>query len=150
MTAPLTLLAASIVRQHAVLWHAHQSPVQAHNQVPQGLHVCSIVVQPFDVVRTRMQAEAFTGIFRSTPATFRILLAENGMRGLWRGTTATVTRLAFGAGCHFFFLDAFRPLFEKVQADGSRTLSATGAALTGASVKPIATRTSPVYLVNHA
>ena len=78
-----------------------------------------------------MQSEAFTGVFRSTPATFRILLAENGVRGLWRGTTATVTRLAFGAGGHFFFLDIFRPLFEQTQLDGSRTLSATGAALTG-------------------
>ena len=89
-------------------------------------------VQPFDVVRTRMQADAISGLFRSTPATFRAVVAETGVKGLWRGTSATVTRLALGAGAHFTFLDMLRPHFETVAADGSRSLSAGGAALTGA------------------
>ena len=92
------------------------------------------LLQPFDVVRTRMQAEAFTGKFQSTRATFRIILAETGVRGLWRGTSATVTRLALGAGTHFFFLDIVRPKFESIRPDGTRTLTATGAAMTGAEI----------------
>jgi hypothetical protein len=78
-----------------------------------------------------MQADAISGIFRSTPATFIAVVSETGFRGLWRGTSATVTRLALGAGAHFFFLDLLRPHFEAVAADGTRTLSASGAALTG-------------------
>ena len=89
-------------------------------------------VQPFDVVRTRMQSEAFSGRFHNTPATFKAIVSETGVRGLWRGTTATVTRLALGAGAHFFFLDVYRPRFETVRADGSRSLSATGSLITGA------------------
>ena len=79
-----------------------------------------------------MQSEAFSGVFQSTPATFRAVIAETGVRGLWRGTTATVARLALGAGAHFYFLDIYKPRFETVAADGARTLSATGSLLTGA------------------
>ena len=79
-----------------------------------------------------MQEDAISAKFRSTPATFRAIVREAGMRGLWRGTSATITRLALGAGCHFLFLDLLRPTFETVRPDGTRTLTATGAALTGA------------------
>lgn len=55
-------------------------------------------VQPLDVLRTRMQADAARGIQRGLMATVQVVLQERGIRGLWIGTEATVLRLSLGAG----------------------------------------------------
>jgi solute carrier family 25, member 38 len=89
------------------------------------------VLQPFDVIRTRMQADAIQGKFTSTIATLRTVVAESGVRGLWRGTPATVVRLSLGAGTHFFLLDLLKPLIEARSSTG--TLGLGGAALAGKS-----------------
>jgi len=89
------------------------------------------LLQPFDVVRTRMQADAMSGNYRSTIGTLRLVAAETGVISLWRGTSATVLRLALGAGTHFFVLEELKPLFAKLQPDGSSKLSTFGAAATG-------------------
>jgi Mitochondrial carrier protein len=78
-----------------------------------------------------MQADALAGNHRTTVETFKAIVKENGVRGLWRGTSATFTRLALGAGAHFFFLDLLRPRFETHHPDGTRSLGVVGAAITG-------------------
>lgn len=87
-------------------------------------------MQPFDVVRTRMQADSMSGTTRGMVPTFRVIVSEQGIRGLWMGTSATVTRMALGVGAHFFFLGQLRPLFETQTATGTH-LSTSGAALCG-------------------
>lgn len=42
--------------------------------------VVSVCVQPLDVVRTRLQADAAKGISRSTAGAFRVLVKEQGVR----------------------------------------------------------------------
>jgi hypothetical protein len=91
-------------------------------------------MQPLDVVRTRMQEDAVAGHFRSMPATIRSIAHQSGVFGLWRGTQATVARLALGAGAHFLFLDLLRPQFEQRQPDGTFVLSPMGAAMTGSAL----------------
>jgi hypothetical protein len=77
-----------------------------------------------------MQADATQGKFTSTIATLKTVVAESGVRGLWRGTPATVVRLSLGAGTHFFLLDLIKPIIEKHSSTG--TLGLGGAALAGA------------------
>ena len=90
------------------------------------------VLQPFDVVRTRMQADAMHGTYRGTIGTLRLVAKEEGVRVLWKGTSATVIRLALGAGAHFFFLEQLKPIFATRSPDGTELrLSTAGAAATG-------------------
>ena len=42
--------------------------------------VVSACVQPLDVIRTRLQADAAKGISRSTAGAFRVLVKEQGVR----------------------------------------------------------------------
>jgi Mitochondrial carrier protein len=80
-----------------------------------------------------MQADALAGNHYTTVETLKVIVRENGVRGLWRGSSATVTRLALGAGTHFFFLELLRPAFETHHPDGTRRLGVMGAAITGMS-----------------
>mmetsp|Transcript_14741 Transcript_14741/g.49002 ORF Transcript_14741/g.49002 Transcript_14741/m.49002 type:complete len:245 (-) Transcript_14741:220-954(-) len=69
----------------------------------------SAVLQPFDTLRTRLQADATTGTARPVGATLRAIAAEgHGVSSLWRGSTATVLRVGGGAGLHFFSLQLLR------------------------------------------
>ena len=68
----------------------------------------SACVQPLDVLRTRMQADAALGTRRSAAATLRGLLAEGGARGMWRGTGPTVVRLSLGAAINFVALEKIK------------------------------------------
>lgn len=77
-----------------------------------------------------MQADAIQGKFRSTAITLRTIVSESGVRGLWRGTPATIVRLSLGAGTHFLLLDLLKPIIEKHSSSG--TLGLGGAALAGA------------------
>ena len=66
-------------------------------------------VQPLDVLRTQMQADAAAGAGRSTLATARGLLGGPcGLRGLWRGTGPTVARLSAGLALQFLAIDALK------------------------------------------
>lgn len=49
-------------------------------------------VQPLDVVKTRMQADAAKGVPAPVIATLRNVLAQGGVRALWQGTQPTVIR----------------------------------------------------------
>ncbi len=49
-------------------------------------------VQPLDVIKTRMQADAARGVATSAVATLRTVVADSGIRALWQGTQPTVIR----------------------------------------------------------
>jgi solute carrier family 25 protein 38 len=69
----------------------------------------SACVQPLDVLRTRLQAEAALGAApRSAAAVFRGIVASEGARGLWRGTGPTVVRLSAGAALNFVALERLK------------------------------------------
>ena len=52
----------------------------------------SVCVQPLDVVRTRLQADAAKGISRSTAGAFRVLVQEQGVRSSSLHTAASNDR----------------------------------------------------------
>ena len=110
--------------------------------------VVSACIQPLDVIRTRMQADAACGTILSTPQAARTILKERGLLGLWRGTQPTVVRLGIGAGLHFFFLESLKPLFERRDEHGTSTLGPLGAALTGGLSRALAAVVScPITVV---
>jgi hypothetical protein len=104
-------------RSQTLLFHSHW---KSHGRC----------VQPFDVVRTRMQADSMNGLMRSMLPTFRVIVKEQGVGALWQGTSATVTRMALGVGAHFFFLESLKPFFE-TQTDTGPRLTTSGAAMCG-------------------
>ena len=72
----------------------------------------SAVLQPLDVIRTRLQTDAMSGSKRPLAQTLRAITSEGGgsASSLWRGTTATVLRVGGGAGVHFYSLQLLREL----------------------------------------
>ncbi|KAJ1326021.1 solute carrier family 25 (mitochondrial citrate transporter) member 1 [Microdochium nivale] len=55
------------------------------------------VTQPFDTIKTRTQSAAGA----STTAAFRTVLAQDGIRGFWAGSTMRLGRLVFSGGIIF-------------------------------------------------
>ncbi|GLI71715.1 hypothetical protein VaNZ11_017013 [Volvox africanus] len=98
----------------------------------------SACVQPLDVVRTKMQADAARGVVRGTFATARVVLSEQGLRGFWAGTGPSVIRVGLGAGMHFVLLEQIRWLLSYPGPDGSLQLSNVGAAMSGGISRAIA------------
>ncbi|KAK9825889.1 hypothetical protein WJX81_001859 [Elliptochloris bilobata] len=76
----------------------------------------SVCVQPLDVVRTRIQADATRASVLSMVGTVRKIYAEGGTRDLWRGTGPTVFRLSIGVGIQFFILDSLKDVFYSRRA----------------------------------
>ena len=71
--------------------------------------LASIVLQPLDVVKTRMQSRAHLGRMTLGAATMAIA-REEGVRSLWAGTTPSAIRLAGGIALYFVFLGEFETL----------------------------------------
>lgn len=59
--------------------------------------VATYMTQPFDTVKTRAQGAKGS----STIDAFRSILADDGVRGLWRGTTMRLGRTVFSGGILF-------------------------------------------------
>ena len=53
-------------------------------------------------------------------ATLRKLLAEGGVRGMWRGTGPTVVRLSLGAGINFVVLEKLKAAMINVSRAASQ------------------------------
>ncbi|KAK9864781.1 hypothetical protein WJX84_009508 [Apatococcus fuscideae] len=108
--------------------------------------VVSVTLQPFDVVRTRMQGDAANRIMQGSLRTCRTIIAEAGPRGLWRGTSPTMVRLSLGLALNFLVLENVKSaLLEHRKAqrsetspDGSSKLTAVEAFITGGTSRAIA------------
>eukprot|EP00238_Polyblepharides_amylifera_P010059 CAMPEP_0196590768 /NCGR_PEP_ID=MMETSP1081-20130531/67483_1 /TAXON_ID=36882 /ORGANISM="Pyramimonas amylifera, Strain CCMP720" /LENGTH=292 /DNA_ID=CAMNT_0041913961 /DNA_START=326 /DNA_END=1204 /DNA_ORIENTATION=- len=70
--------------------------------------VASVTLQPFDVVKTRMQACAFSGAPKSMLKATKAVVAIEGTRALWAGVGPACIRLGAGAGFYFFVLERLR------------------------------------------
>lgn len=64
------------------------------------------IVDDFEI-KTRLQLEAKTAD-RSIFRTVQGIISNNGITGLWRGTTATVLRNVPGSGLYFWVLSIWR------------------------------------------
>ncbi|KAG2447851.1 hypothetical protein HYH02_007307 [Chlamydomonas schloesseri] len=125
-----------------------QAPAQKKQKKPPTLasalsgaisgSLISACVQPLDVVRTKMQADAARGIVRSTLATARVVLTEQGLRGFWAGTGPSVIRVGLGAGLHFVLLEQIRAALTTTTAEGGSHLSNASAAVSGGVSRAIA------------
>lgn len=96
--------------------------------------VSSLSLQPFEVIKTRMQApKVHAGATSNNMfVTASCIVKQEGMRGLWAGVTASCIRTAAGAGLYFLLLERvtrelnarFPPAKDKNQTlDGLRTFS---------------------------
>jgi len=82
----------------------------------------AVVLQPFDVLRTRLQTDATAGSSRPVSQTLRAIANEGGgISNLWRGSSATLVRVGAGAGVHFFTLQLMREAYGSSSARGSST-----------------------------
>lgn len=88
----------------------------------------SACVQPLDVLRTRLQANAALGVNRGPIETLQQLLKEGGIRGMWRGTGPTVVRLSLGVAVHMALLENMKAALLSKQVT---TLTSVQAALVG-------------------
>ncbi|KNZ43771.1 hypothetical protein VP01_987g2 [Puccinia sorghi] len=88
---------------------------------PASLHLLSgalsgfascVVLQPFDLLKTRLQQEHITTTPHKPPNNiYRIsadLVARDGVLGLWRGTSPTIIRNVPGIAAYFFGLAQLR------------------------------------------
>jgi solute carrier family 25 protein 38 len=85
---------------------------------------------------------------RSTVATFKMIIHEGGVRGLWRGTGPTVIRLSCGAAVNMVILERLKGALLQQLENGATHLSSTNAALVGGLSRAVsAACMSPVTLV---
>lgn len=73
----------------------------------------SIVLQPLDVVKTRMQTRPGLADRNVLSVALEIFHTE-GRRGLWAGTGASAVRLAGGIALYFLFLGEFEQLSKRL------------------------------------
>eukprot|EP00879_Flechtneria_rotunda_P006625 GHRR01006963.1.p1 GENE.GHRR01006963.1~~GHRR01006963.1.p1 ORF type:complete len:322 (+),score=100.74 GHRR01006963.1:241-1206(+) len=108
----------------------------------------SALVQPLDVLRTRLQADAAMGVNRSVLQTLQLVLNEGGVRGLWRGTGPTVVRLSVGAAINFVALERLKHFMLDVLPHASGQLGSLQAAAVGGLARAMSAAVmSPVTLV---
>lgn len=107
--------------------------------------ISTLTLQPFDVVKTRMQmSAAFNRSVHLQPSlilqpnanaldTFRGIVRQDRISGLWRGVTPSVLRNTIGVGLHFMTLNAITAKLSS--ADG--TLSDLATLSSGAVARSI-------------
>lgn len=96
------------------------------------------VLQPFDVVRTRLQTDATLGVGRPIAKTVQGIVREGGALNLWRGTGATVLRVGGGAGVHFYALSILQRSIGRDGEHAGRFAGALSNAALGASSRSLA------------
>lgn len=90
--------------------------------------IASGMLQPLDVVRTRMQSAP---VRRSTWYTVRTIWKEDGVFGFWRGTTPSIVRVGMGVGLYFVVLEQLQDMLSSKDEEGRMKLSSSNAFLVG-------------------
>lgn len=108
--------------------------------------ISTLALQPFDVVKTRMQmSAAYSRSVHLQSAltlqpnasvfdTFRGIIRQDRISGLWRGVTPSILRNTTGVGVYFMTLNAFTSRLSS--SDGSLSDAAT--LFSGASARSLA------------
>lgn len=86
------------------------------------------VLQPLDVIKTHMQA-AKVPQNRKFGIVFRGILAEDGVKGLWRGTGPACLRVGLGAGLYFAVLGPMLETIRTAYAGGNSDIRGEGGSL---------------------
>ncbi|WOO77922.1 Mitochondrial glycine transporter [Vanrija pseudolonga] len=117
----------------------------------------AVCLQPLDLLKTRLQQGYDVGrkSHRLTPVV-RQVLAEDGVRGLWRGTVPTVVRNVPGVAIYFYMLSSIRyelgrvPFFKTVveSTDGKKRSALSKLSATGNLVAGAVARTSVGFVLN--
>ncbi|KAI0314729.1 solute carrier family 25 member 38 [Amylostereum chailletii] len=107
----------------------------------------TVALQPFDLLKTRLQQPDVRNVHGDILRTSRAILAQNGLRGLWRGTTPSLARNIPGIALYMTGLTQLRtfmatsPLFQRLPPPGTSassvlpTLSPTGNLIAGAAMR---------------
>jgi len=64
----------------------------------------SLLLQPFEVVKTKMQGQKISSA-RGMITIAQDVVKQQGIKGLWRGVSASCVRTTAGAGLYFFLLE---------------------------------------------
>ncbi|GAA6004771.1 hypothetical protein JCM11491_002223 [Sporobolomyces phaffii] len=119
-----------------------------------------LILQPLDLIKTRIQqpqshvpasSRAPVSVPPGIWATTRRVVAQDGLTGLWRGTTPTLYRNVPGVSMYFLTLSKFRtlvgtvPFFQASKTTTTPTVAAASAAAT--STKKVKLTTAGDLLV---
>jgi len=77
--------------------------------------MAAFIVQPMDVIKTRLQQLNKNPKYTGVGATFKTIIREEGIPALWKGSMPTIYRVLPGAGMHFLFLNKITNLFQSEQ-----------------------------------
>ncbi|KAG8722453.1 hypothetical protein FRC08_001969 [Ceratobasidium sp. 394] len=113
----------------------------------------SLALQPLDLLKTRLQrggaGKGLGGIFTIA----RSVVAQNGVLGLWRGTSPTVARSVPGVAIYFYALQSVRGRLAQIPSLAAPTNGDKGSALPKLSaranlVSGACTRVAVGFLLN--
>ncbi|EIW68456.1 hypothetical protein TREMEDRAFT_69380 [Tremella mesenterica DSM 1558] len=85
----------------------------------------AVCLQPLDLLKTRLQQNYEDGRRRKIVDTVKVVLKDDGIFGLWRGTTPTLIRNVPGVAIYFYTLSSIRthlsslPYFSITNSDRS-------------------------------
>ena len=117
----------------------------------------AVVLQPTDLLRTRMQGEALR--LRASGATAasgdvslvraaRAAIGKSGVRGLWKGTQAAVLRVGPGIGVYMMVIDVLHRHLGEDRGDGRIVLTPLGAMGAAGFARAVASAVvSPITVV---
>jgi len=113
----------------------------------------TLVFQPLDVIKTRLQVQdeidATKQRYRGLARGVRKIIAEEGVRGLYAGTTPAVMGSALSWGAYFTFYNAARRRYADGRGDGSgEPLTATMNFMAATEAGIVTTvMTNPIWVI---
>lgn len=78
--------------------------------------VTTLATQPFDTIKTRSQSARGA----TTVEAFKSIMADEGIKGFWRGTSMRLGRTVFSGGILFTAYEQFAAILNPLMGGGSR------------------------------
>ncbi|KAG8754525.1 hypothetical protein FRC12_011163, partial [Ceratobasidium sp. 428] len=89
----------------------------------------SLALQPLDLLKTRLQRGGAGKGIGGIAAIARNVVAQNGVLGLWRGTSPTVARSVPGVAIYFYALQSVRGRLAQIPSLAAPTVGDKGTTL---------------------